>query len=384
MKFMEKAKRFFTLSAKHEGFTLVELIVVIAILAILAGVAIPAYSGYIKKANEAADQTLLSAVNRAFASAAFENGVDAVTQPDGSFRITLTDGKVDTVSHFEKQFGFYYAGNEDSAFKTITALTFVDGVFVDVTKASATINYGGGTLYIPNTTVDALNDYTLVQKLGTEGTMQLVDNATTLVADGATMADIYTSQGFIDAAKAALGVDDLDESLTTLTQEYMDKTGETDATKAQNQVLANAAVLYAAQQTGSMSATDVQTLLTSGEASTTILSNINNTDNSGTGLAQAAVAYGMYTSFAEYTGNATAVENLKNGDKSAILGDLDNNAEFQAYLNSDQGQKDAAAYLSAMDVVSNSSQQQGAVESLMVNGYANAELVGQLQNILGK
>ena len=32
------------------GFTLVELIVVIAILAILAGIAVPAYSGYIDKA----------------------------------------------------------------------------------------------------------------------------------------------------------------------------------------------------------------------------------------------------------------------------------------------------------------------------------------------
>ena len=37
------------------GFTLVGLIVVIAILGILAGIAVPAYSGYIKKANEAAN-----------------------------------------------------------------------------------------------------------------------------------------------------------------------------------------------------------------------------------------------------------------------------------------------------------------------------------------
>ena len=43
---------------KTEGFTLVELIVVIAILGILAGIGTVGYSGYVKKANMAADQQL--------------------------------------------------------------------------------------------------------------------------------------------------------------------------------------------------------------------------------------------------------------------------------------------------------------------------------------
>ena len=74
----KKLKRFFALRRNADGgFTLVELIVVIAILAILAGVAVPAYNGYIKKANQAADETLIAEINMAFRAACIENYCDA-------------------------------------------------------------------------------------------------------------------------------------------------------------------------------------------------------------------------------------------------------------------------------------------------------------------
>ena len=81
---------------KNGGFTLVELIVVIAILAILAGVAIPAYSGYITKANEAADMTMLDSVKTAIVFVAVDKDeghdgqVTGATVNAGSTEVKIT------------------------------------------------------------------------------------------------------------------------------------------------------------------------------------------------------------------------------------------------------------------------------------------------------
>lgn len=76
------------------GFTLVELIVVIAILGILAGIAVPAYSGYIKKANEAADYTQLDAIKTAAVFAYTDKQVKAGSDDVDVGKIVVTSSSV--------------------------------------------------------------------------------------------------------------------------------------------------------------------------------------------------------------------------------------------------------------------------------------------------
>ena len=72
MKLREKLKRFWTLDVhNHEGFTLVELIIVIAILAILSTGAIAGYSVYIKQANMTADKALIAEIENALLLAGY-------------------------------------------------------------------------------------------------------------------------------------------------------------------------------------------------------------------------------------------------------------------------------------------------------------------------
>ena len=366
--------------AKNEsGFTLVELIVVIAILGILAGVGTVGYSGYIKKANMAADEILLDSLNTAFAAACIENN-DDINSPNVTPTATLdADGKVASIT-YQDAFEDYY--DMSAKFKVITALKFEDGMFKPDGVVEA--EYAGAKLSFSQSDIDALKDSTFFD-VGTDVLLNKINDVSEF-AKGLNNSDAFnkvlSDPEYQKTMIEYLGYGSLLESYPVdqlfsmvIEEEF---SGEDSA-----QIKANMAVLYAAQSTDNLSRGDIDALFSNSDPTTLLISAVNN--NAGSGISQAALFYGMYTAFANSDdfGNQTRLD-ATNDPLTLIAGMSDEELEvFQGYVKSQQGQADLDAYLASMNMINSSTGDPNTVKDVLTKGFNNEELVGAIKGAVG-
>ena len=379
---------------KNKGFSLVELIVVIAIMAILVGVAVPVYTSYIGKANEAKDAQLLGEINSAFMVACVDNNVDFDDITPENNVITITNGVVsfdDMYDDIVDTMKTILPG--ELKFKTITAL-----YYNPTTREFATavvLSYGGGIIVMNPEDIAKLKDSEF-GKIGMEKLMEKVDLATyiaSIASEGSDLNALITNEANKRNLAACLGLEYSEDrksdfqkayrnliyaKMELMTDEDIDSM-ETEAfdalyANAESQILANNAVLSAATNT-TFDADAFAGQLQAGNA----IDAIKDAETEEQ-LALTAMAYAMYASYVSNTtnGNADAITN----DVSTVLATLETD-EFKAYMAQPEAQADVQGYLAAMNMVNQSADDKNAVSTLLVNGFTDPDLVNQLQGAVG-
>jgi len=378
---------------KTEGFTLVELIVVIAILGILAGVGTVGYSGYVKKANMAADETLLGTINAAFATACIENGMDMSRLSDAEMPLDANyKVEMDNVTPYKDSFAKYYGESKDSAFKVYKSIGFSPalGRFIAAEAGMKESTQNGKTYRADGTDILLYQNSTWGKTMTPQQTLDMAQNTVELVS---TMYSNYLQTmndkgNYTAAAAAALGMSDSEYTeyfnslynaeMESLRAEYPNPSLRKKAATAA--VQSKLAVLVAAKDAKTESVNIIDTLTKDGGAGAKdfIKDNVEG-DAPTTGLSQAALAYGLYNAYVQ-SNDSIAADDKANASKPGNAWANLNSEGFQNYLKTSQAKDDLAGLLAAFNAIGD--QDQATIKHTVENGYNNADISAAMGELL--